>query len=321
MSHDIYEILRDRIGESHLKKRVKRQISDAASFYSKGGYTSFHIENIKILPVVLKLLLKIFGLYKIGLENTLNYKIEHNQVFLDGLPSFFSGFTILQLSDLHTDAIKDGGKKLVRIFENLKPDVVVLTGDYRFETQDDYQKALTRTRNLIQALDPPFGFFGILGNHDFIEFVPELESMGIRMLLNEAIPIKKSGAEIWLLGVDDAHLYACHDLPKAMAGVRDNHLKILLSHTPEIYLEAEKMGVEFLLCGHTHGGQVCLPGGISIITNAKCPRKFCSGSWSYKNMIGYTSRALGASSLPVRFFCSPEITMHVLIKHDSAGND
>jgi len=94
--------------------------------------------------------------------------------------------------------------------------------------------------------------------------------------------------------------------------VPEKEVRILLSHTPETYAEAEDAGVDYIICGHTHGGQVCLPGGIPIITNAKCPRSFCSGSWEYRKMLGYTSRATGSSGLSVRFNCPPEITIHKL---------
>jgi predicted MPP superfamily phosphohydrolase len=313
MDSKIYQRLEQRIGRDHLRKRVSRQVESAAKFYTKGGYASFHLENVELLPVILKLMLKLFLMYERGLENALDYRVEHVRVDIENLPPEFNGFRLLQLSDIHADGIADGGQKLISILEQIEADLCVLTGDFRFLTQDVYAPALQRTETLVQAIDAPFGVYGILGNHDFIEFVPSLEQAGINMLLNEAVSIQKNGAEFWLAGIDDAHLYDCHDLSKALAPVPDNTSRILLSHTPETYAEASAAGVDYVLCGHTHGGQICLPGGIPLITNASCPRRFCVGPWHFNGMRGYTSRATGSSCLPVRFFCPPEVTIHELV--------
>jgi predicted MPP superfamily phosphohydrolase len=316
MDPKLYQRLEQRIGRDHLKKRVSRQVESAAKFYAKGGYASFHLENVELLPVILKFILKLFRLYKRGLENALDYRVEHVRVDIENLPPEFNGFRLLQLSDIHADGIADGGLKLISILGQIEADLCVLTGDFRFLTQDVYAPALQRTATLVRAIDAPFGVYGILGNHDFIEFVPSLEQAGINMLLNEAVSIRKNGAEIWLAGIDDAHLYDCHDLAKALAPVPHNTPRILLSHTPETYAEASEAGVDYVLCGHTHGGQICLPGGIPLITNARCPRRFCAGSWNFNGMRGYTSRASGVSCLPVRFFCPPEVTIHELLRKE-----
>jgi len=312
VDHEIYHQLAHRIGKAHLSKRLTLQIEFATKFYAKGGYASFHLENIELIYIILKYFLKTLGLYQRGLNNALDYRIENVQILLENLPEQFEGFRILQLTDLHADAFYDNGQKLIHILKELKADLCVITGDFRFLTQDAYDKALERTAQIIRTVNAPYGIFGILGNHDFIEFVPGLESSGIKMLLNEAVPVKKDGAEIWLVGVDDAHLYDCHDIPKAVSKVPEKGLNILLSHTPETYAQAAVAGVDYIVCGHTHGGQICLPGGIPIITNAGCPRDFCCGSWKYRKMLGYTSRATGSSGLPVRFNCPPEITIHAL---------
>jgi uncharacterized protein len=312
MDPEIYQQFVERIGEGHLRKRLTRQVDLAAKFYAKGGFASFHLENVEFIHVILEYMLKSLGLYQQGLENALDYRIEAVPVPLENLPSQFDGFRILQLTDIHADVINDSGRKLFKILKNIHADLCVITGDFRFLTQDVYDKALERTTQIIDVIDAPYGTLGILGNHDFIEFVPGLEEAGLKMLLNEAVSIQQDDAEIWLIGVDDAHLYDCHDIPKAMSNVPEKEIKILLSHTPEIYAEAEDAGVDYIICGHTHGGQICMPGGIPIITNARCPRRFCSGSWRYRQMSGHTSRATGSSGLPVRFNCPPEVTIYKL---------
>ena len=130
------------------------------------------------------------------------------------------------------------------------------------------------------------------------------------MLINEKEMLNINGAHLLLSGIDDAHFYNCHKIPTIDYQSSSADIKILLSLTPETFKEVEKAGYDLIFSGHTHGGQVCLPGRIPIMTNTACPRKFCSGAWNYKKLQGYTSRGVGVSGLPVRLFCPPEITLH-----------
>ena len=141
---------------------------------------------------------------------------------------------------------------------------------------------------------------------------PDLEAMGIRMQLNECVVIERGGR------IDDAHFYRVDDIEKTADAISHEDFSILLSHTPEIYLQAVDAGFDLLLSGHTHGGQICLPGGIPLTLDATLPRSFGSGAWKYKDMVGYTSVGAGSSVVPVRFNCPPEITLHHL---RSAGQD
>ncbi len=139
------------------------------------------------------------------------------------------------------------------------------------------------------------------------------------MLLNESVSLEKENEVIWLSGVDDAHFYDCHNFDKTLDNIPEsNRFVVMLSHTPETYKEAWVSGVDYILAGHTHGGQLCLPNGAPIITNTNCPRSFTSGPWQYKSMKGYTSRGIGTSCLPVRFFCPPEVTIHELNGNNKA---
>jgi len=302
------------VGRNHLARRLERQVNYSAIQFTGSGLR-FHWENFEPAYKVLRVILKMLGLLERGMENTLDYRLEKNEVFFNSLPECLSGFTILQLSDLHIDGISDGGQRLGEIIQTLHFDLCVITGDFRFMTFFDYEKAMADMETLAVSLQCEHGVVSILGNHDFIEMVPLLESMGIRVLLNEAVAIERKQEKIWIAGVDDCHFYQVHDLSKALGEIPADGFKILLAHSPELMDEAERAGVQYYLSGHTHGGQICLPGNIPIITNAKCPRKFVSGSWLYRNMAGYTSRGTGSSGLPVRFFSPPEITLHTLHSH------
>jgi len=143
--------------------------------------------------------------------------------------------------------------------------------------------------------------------------VPALEDMGITMLLNEAVPLRRGGDRLHLAGIDDAHYYRVDNMEKAAAQIPDGEASILLSHTPEIFRQAAHAGFDVLLCGHTHGGQICLPGAIPITLDSALPRSLGSGAWKYHEMLGYTSVGAGSSIVAVRINCRPEITLHRLV--------
>jgi predicted MPP superfamily phosphohydrolase len=109
------------------------------------------------------------------------------------------------------------------------------------------------------------------------------------MLLNESAEIKRGSSSLYLAGVDDAHFYRADNIEKAAADIPRTEVSVLLSHTPEIYRQAAHAGFDLMLCGHTHGGQICLPGGIPIMLEAKLPRRMGAGAWQHASMSGYTS--------------------------------
>jgi predicted MPP superfamily phosphohydrolase len=136
--------------------------------------------------------------------------------------------------------------------------------------------------------------------------------MGIHMLLNECEAISRDGQSICLAGIDDAHYYRVDNIEKAASDIPQDGFSILLSHTPEIYRQAAHAGFDLLLSGHTHGGQICLPGSIPITLDSVLPRQMGSGAWNYHDMAGYTSVGVGTSIVTVRINCPPEITLHHL---------
>ncbi|MBV8507185.1 MAG: metallophosphoesterase, partial [Alphaproteobacteria bacterium] len=190
-------------------------------------------------------------------------------------------------------------------------DLCVLTGDYRGKTYGPYEGAIEGLGRVRPHLHSPV--YGVLGNHDTIRMVPELEEIGIRMLLNESEVIERGGERIHLVGIDDAHYYRVDNIEKAASSVPAADFSILLSHTPEIYRQAAHAGFKLLLSGHTHGGQICLPGAIPIILDSVLPRRMGAGAWTHRDMIGYTSVGVGSCILPVRLNCPPEITVHRLL--------
>jgi uncharacterized protein len=304
----------DRCGYDYVSRRLQIQVEHVADVLGP-GVGGFHFENVDWLLEVFAWVIKRSGAWSRGTRNIRNQVIVENKVILPRLPNPFEGFRILHLSDLHLDVFQGMGAHLGKICSSLEFDVALITGDFRFHTHSDYYPVFQEAEELVESLKCPHGVYGVLGNHDFLEFVPQLESRGIRVLLNESMELEKDGESIWVVGLDDAHFYGAHDFKKGFESVPEKDAKILMIHSPEVLEEAHRFQVDFIISGHTHAGQVCLPGGIPLWLNASCPRKYCRGAWNYKGIPGYTSSGAGSSGLPIRFNCPPEITLHSLQKH------
>ena len=206
------------------------------------------------------------------------------------------------------------GQTLANTITAIKYDLCVITGDFRFLAFGEYLPTIDKLNTIIEAVDCKYGIIGVLGNHDSINMVPELESLGVRMLINESLKLVKGNDHIWIAGVDNPSFHLCASISKTIRQIPEKDFTILLAHSPSLLREAGRKKVDFYLCGHTHGGQLCLPGGKPIITKAKCERRFALGAWHYKDMKGYTSRGTGTSGLPIRLYCPPQITIHTLSK-------
>ena len=314
MQQEPYAYIADRVGTEHMAKRMQIQVEHAASLWGGAGLEKIHFENIEIIPIVLRWLLKATFLFGRAQKNALDYRIERVTLSYPNLPREFDNLKILQLSDLHVDETPDGGDRLLREISGLEFDLCLMTGDYRFSTYEDDSGVYPLMEKVIRQCECKHGIYGILGNHDFIECVHGIEQAGMRMLINESVSLSEGGGSIKIIGLDDAHFYGAHDMSKALSGTTDNDFRILLVHSPELYREAASEKIDLYLCGHTHAGQLCFPGGLPVMTNAHCPRKYISGTWQLGRTTGHTSRGTGSSALFVRAFCPPEITLITLQK-------
>jgi len=309
MKPDVPEELTRRLGRLHARQRLGIERAYEARVFRK-GINFFHIENWYSIHSVIRAALRLAGLYGRGRRNAARVELCRNTVVLPELPPAFDGFTLLHLTDLHVEMNSAALQRVVELLADVSYDVAVLTGDFRAQTYGPYEAVLDGLRWFRPHLKGPV--YGVLGNHDTVRMVPAMERMGIRMLLNEVEVIRRGDQRIHLVGVDDAHYYRVDNIEKAAGDVPHDEFSILLTHTPEIYRQAAHADFNFLLSGHTHGGQICLPGGAPIILDAKLPRKFGAGAWQYEGMHGYTSRGCGTSLVPVRLNCPPEITLHHL---------
>jgi uncharacterized protein len=308
-SHTDFDALQERIGRPHLQQRLTLQVDHVTDVFGP-GLTHFHIENLEWPFWFLKHFLRAAGVYGRGQRNALTPLVRHNAVAIADLPQPLSGLRLLHLSDLHCDMNTSLVGSVIERVRTESYDACLLTGDYRARTSGSFETAVSQLSRLRTALPGPM--FAVLGNHDFIEMVHPMEASGIRVLLNEAAFIERSGARLFIAGVDDPHYYRADNLEKTAQEIPVGATSVLLSHTPEIYRKAELCGFDLMLCGHTHGGQICIPGGAAVFLNANCPRSMCRGIWRYKTLQGYTSTGTGVSGVDVRFNCPGEIVIHEL---------
>jgi hypothetical protein len=257
----------------------------------------------------MKTVFKGLGLYEQGKRNALDIQYRELAFVFPDLPPAFDQYTILFISDLHLDCMERITEKARDLVSKLSPDLCILGGDYRTEVWGSYAVALENMESLLSDISPKDGIFAVLGNHDCLEMVTPLRKNGVQFLVNDNAVIERSGERIWIAGVDDPYYFEGHDLEDAFAGIPENGFSILAAHTPAIFNAAAGFGPNLYLCGHTHAGQVQIPGIGPVITHAKVPRKMVHGQWQFGAMKGYTSSGLGTSGIPVRFGCRGEVTL------------
>jgi predicted MPP superfamily phosphohydrolase len=235
-------------------------------------------------------------------------QITETEVFLDRLPAAYDGLRIVHLTDIHHSLytpIEDVARA-VHLSNQLKPDLVALTGDY-VTLSPSFIWPVARALGRLRAR---LGVFAVLGNHDFqagdSEVTSALRAQRIRVLRNTRIALRRRSSLLWIAGVDDLW-WRAHDFKAALHGVPSHDAKILLCHNPVGIRAAAAFGVDLVLSGHTHGGQVKLPVVGSVFGRSKLGERFVEG-WNCLNGTQiYISRGIGKVLLPLRLGCPPEI--------------
>lgn len=271
-----------------------------------------HFENMPWLVKVFKFFMAVSLTRQRGERNASNIRLAQVKIILANLPKAFNNIRILLITDLHIDAIEGLGNKIINIANEIDYDFCILGGDYAFGLNQAGSPAYSQMKEVATKLGKKSRVFGVLGNHDRYKMAEILDQCGVEMLLNESVCLEKDGDKIYLAGLDDCHYYGADDIGLAGSGIHDSAFKIMLCHSPERYRKAAEAGYALFLAGHTHGGQVCLPGGAALVTSATVPRKLLKGKWTYHGMVGYTSQGVGTSGVSVRFFCRPEMTIITL---------
>jgi uncharacterized protein len=234
--------------------------------------------------------------------------IEHQQIHLRRLPQALDGFRIVQLSDIHHSAFtsREQIERAVETANNLQPDIIALTGDYISKER----RYAAPCAELLGKLRSRYGVYAVLGNHDHwtdAALITDLfRAEGITVLVNQGMRFEKNGAAFWLAGVDDT-MVGLEDLSLALAGASETEMKLLLAHNPIILRRAARAGVDLVLSGHTHGGQVSLRPERSAAGRPR--RRLLKGLARQGETQIYVTRGLGTVVLPVRFGCPPEVSL------------
>jgi uncharacterized protein len=257
--------------------------------------------------------------------------LEQPCISIDAQVQSPTSLRILHLTDLHLRAGRGLIDRLIPIISELDYDLALLGGDYA-DTMGGRQRAI----ELMRHIEAPLGCFAVLGNHDRFRytypdswrakartrrgmptrpgiripldgFVEQMQGAGVRLLINESVAVALPAGEIWLLGVDD-RASGFDDLAAAAHNVPSGATRIMVSHSPDVWLDAAAAGVSLVLAGHTHGGQVLLPKIGALIKRTAMPLNPPCGHFRIGDSQLYVSRGTG-HSLPLRINCPPELTL------------
>jgi uncharacterized protein len=239
---------------------------------------------------------------------TADPEITQTVIRLRRLPAAYDGLRILHLTDIHLGLFTpiEEVQRVIDLANSQHPDLIALTGDY-VTLSPAYIWPVARALGRLRAR---LGVFAVLGNHDFRvsaeEVTRALGAQQIRVLRNAHHRLLATRARLWLVGVDDFWA-ASEDLERALESVPPDEPKILLCHNPLAIDRASRLGIDLMLSGHTHGGQVRIP-LLQNLYRSKLGERFIDG-W---NRLGdtqiYISRGIGKVVVPLRLACRPEIS-------------
>ncbi len=303
----VVESLRERLGPRAWARRLRLEAGA-----SRKPAVTFGERILHAAPVYPALVaaLTASGLMPRARREFASLRVERTTVFLPNLPPSFEGFRILQISDLHLDVDWTVAARVAGLLPALDYDAAVFTGDFIDRPTDYCPRVVGTMEGLLSNITAPA--YGILGNHDRLSLVPPLEALGIRFLLNEGTALMRDGDALWLAGVDDPAVFRCDDAARARLRIPGGECTVLLAHAPNIARRAGARGVDLTLSGHTHGGQVCLPGGWGRTGGREITGDQRAGFWCRHGAPGYTCRGAGGSHLPIRLNCPPQVSLHTL---------
>ncbi|HEY7164227.1 MAG TPA: metallophosphoesterase [Candidatus Binatia bacterium] len=263
-----------------------------------------------------------------GLLERRRFEIEHFEVPVSGLSSSLSQLTIVQLSDIHVGPFMSAEElnEYIDAVNRLKPDLVALTGDFVTGSRSEVLPCVQTLRRLQARL----GVFACLGNHDIYagaagDLILGLANSGIRMLRNDAATIDVGNSTVGVLGIDDLGRGRPSLRRTIDARHRPAEVNVLLSHRPEIFPRAANEGVDLVLSGHYHGGQIKLLPEPQALSIARFMTSYADGFFTLPRSESgdatrtrstlFVSRGIGVTALPVRVNCPPQIA-HLTLRKD-----
>jgi uncharacterized protein len=238
------------------------------------------------------------------------------------LPPSFAGLRVVQLSDFHCSRQVTPAylAEAVALAQDQEGDLIVLTGDFIHKGF----KYVDRVASVLGRLTAPHGVYAVLGNHDFSVrnalgmrryrtlhrvVSAALTAHGIRVLHNESVVLSRGGCQLYLAGVDDLWSRVCN-VDHALASLSPTHPCILLAHNPCTIEKLNGHRCDLMLSGHTHGGQVNLP-GLGRVTLSKNGRRFAAGMYHHRNTHLYVNKGVGFG-FRVRYGVRPEVAVLTL---------
>lgn len=238
------------------------------------------------------------------------------------LPPAFDGLKILHLSDLHITTWNRRLELWQPVLAELKSDVVAITGDLGHRSWL-WKRSLPNIVRFVEPLHARLGTYFILGNHDSLKVVPELEAHGLKSLKNETVIMdppalhkeqRGDQPRLALIGLHQ-HRRIDTDLLAAMRDVRASDFKLLLAHYPDLVFPAAAAHIDVCLAGHTHGGQICWPDGSPLFGADTLTRAQCTGTHRVNGTWMVVNRGLGVAGVRMRLFCPPQAIL-ITLKRD-----
>jgi len=236
-------------------------------------------------------------------------EINKVDIYIDSLPKRFQMMTIAQLSDIHHCKYvpREFVRKCVRKVNALSPDIIALTGDYVYNSES-FLPAVAEELAELRAKE---GVFAVLGNHDKKYITLDILSRkGIQVLINKHTLLYRKKEYLFIAGVDDLWRGRL-DIKTTLKGT-DHQPKILLCHNPDAIETIKHTDIDFVMAGHTHGGQVSVPLYGPPVVYSKFGARYAAGLFHEGNTIMYVNKGIGVSYFPIRFFARPEITLFTL---------
>ncbi len=225
---------------------------------------------------------------------------------------------LLQVGDIHVERIGPRERHLNEMIAELKPDVIVFTGDFVNLSNTDDPRSEGDIRALISQWESPLGVYCISGT-PLVEPLERVQAFvrgldNVKLLPNEWVSVSTPGGALNILGLVVTHnMKRDRDmLAKMMQYAPEHGLNVLLMHPPDIAPEANELGIDLYLCGHTHGGQIRFPVIGAVFSSSHLGKKFIMGRYELGNTTLYTARGVGLEGLGApraRFLCPPEIVL------------
>jgi len=270
--------------------------------------------------LAIPLFILIIGLcYAYGRLIEVNWiKIECVDIPIRGLPAEFEGFKIVQLSDLYVTELGKREKKLPAMVNSIGADAIFITGDFARTAAGEKIAA-----SIISKLEARHGIWGVSGNWDSTQTLKACEDAGLQMLMSETDTIEIGEKHLGIIGLRvgvATRVVNTETQRKAIAKLKAELPAgapiILLEHMPRIIHAAQEEGIDLVLSGHTHGGQVRIPFGPAIVTPSDLGIRTSKGLYEFKDTYLYINPGIGLEPGPdfirVRFWCRPEITVITL---------